>query len=96
MYKQVIAGVREYKNRIVRELNGTVTTASIYFVAQDMMRIRDYIQDAYFEGDMLTRSQFKLLLKWSSDFEDTIFKIIQSDLYEPYIIKTGNNIKFSL
>lgn len=65
----------------------TITITDIYRIGLYMQMIMQEIEELRYRYEFITYNQYRLLLKWARQYEDKIYKIIQDDIYEPYILK---------
>lgn len=83
-----IAGIKRRVETIQSILEGyTITITDVYRIGLYTQNIAQEINELYYHYEVITYNQYKLLMQWFNKYENKIYKIIQDDIYEPYILK---------
>lgn len=83
-----IAGIKRRVETIQSILEGyTITITDVYRIGLYTQAIAQEINELYYNYEVITYNQYKLLMQWFNKYENKIYKIIQDDIYEPYILK---------
>lgn len=83
-----ISGIKRKVETIQSILEGyTITITDVYRIGLYTQAIAQEINELYYNYEVITYNQYKLLMQWFNKYENKIYKIIQDDIYEPYILK---------
>lgn len=82
------SAIRDKVEIIQKILEGnTISITDVYRIGLYVSNISKDIDELHYRYEFISYNQYKLLMKWFHDYEWKIYKIIQDDIYEPYILK---------